>query len=107
MTASGIFGLNFLRPADGGGSAPIVGDYDPRSQTWGEIVTAQSAGGCASECYNCCGNTTGSTTYDTQHTTTWTTYNATDVETTRPGGGVDYTSDSATDSGTEGDIDWD
>jgi hypothetical protein len=101
MTASNVFGLNFLQRVTGGHSAPIVGDYDPQSQTWGGIVTAQ---GCENECFNCCGNSSR-TSYDTAQETTWTTFGATDVTTgtTRP----DYESDNARDSGLEDDLAYD
>jgi hypothetical protein len=97
MTTSDIFGLNFLRPAAGGGSAPIVGDYDPRSQTWGGIVTAQSTGGCANECYNCCGNNTSTDDF-TAERTNYTTYDATDLITNNPDGSTDYATDAERDS---------
>jgi hypothetical protein len=103
MTASNLFGLNFLQPAAGGHSTPIGGDYDPQSQTWGGIVTAQSAGGCANECYNCCGNNTATDDY-TMVQTSYTTYDATDVITNTPGGGTDYATDSATDNCWDADV---
>jgi hypothetical protein len=105
MTASNLFGLNFLQRASGGRSTPIVGDYDPQSQTWGGIVTAQSAGGCANECFNCCGNSTR-TRDVTVSETRYTTYDGTDIATQQPGGGVDYSTDDCTDVSSEGDVDY-
>ena len=106
MTASNLFGLNFLKPAAGGRSTPIVGDYDPQSQTWGGVVIAHSAGGCASECFNCCSNNTH-TTSSTVEQTTYTTYDGTDVVTNGPGGYTDYATDDCQDAYTDGDIDYD
>jgi hypothetical protein len=105
VTTSNLFGLNFLQQASGGRSTPIVGHYDPQSQTWGRIVTA-SAGDCASECFNCCGNSTG-TSDTTVYVTRWTTYGSTDVITNTPGGGTDYATDDEADEHNESDMEYD
>lgn len=106
MTTSNLFGLNFLRPTAEGHSTPVVGDYDPQSQTWGGIVTAQSAGGCASECFNCCTNNT-ITTVSTISETNYTSYDATDVVTNGPNGHVEYSTDDQEDYEWDGSADAD
>jgi hypothetical protein len=112
MNRSAVFGLNFLT-APGGGGASIVGDYDPRSQTWGGIVTAAagppgnngsgSNQTCTSTCLNCCPQTS----YTSLVPTNVLTQGGSQVATANPDNSMDLGTDDQPDSSTEGDVELD